>query len=73
MEQFDVKKIRLTMGLSQNQFALKIGIAQGSLAKIEGGTLKLDKYLDKIKAATSEWKEYKIRQLEKEIEFIKSL
>ena len=73
MEHFDVKKIRLIMGLSQNQFALKLGMAQGTLAKIEGGTLKLNKYVENIQAVTNEWKEYKVRQLEKEIEFIKSL
>lgn len=73
MENFDVKKIRLTMCLSQNKFAAKIGITQGTLAKIEAGTLRIDKYYEIIQEVTEGWKEYKIRQLEKEIEFIKSL
>jgi DNA-binding XRE family transcriptional regulator len=73
MTNFDVKKIRLTMLLSQNQFADKIGIAQGTLAKIEGNTLKLEKYESKIRVFVEQWKTEKIKSLTDEITFILSL
>lgn len=73
MTNFDVKKIRLTMLMSQSRFSKSIGIAQGTLAKIEGGTLKLDNYETKIRQFVDNWKTVKIKSLEDEISFIKSL
>jgi DNA-binding transcriptional regulator YiaG len=73
MTNFDVKKIRLTMLLSQNKFAAEIGISQGTLAKIEGKTLKLEKYESKIRTFVEQWKKEKIKSLNDEINFIQSL
>lgn len=73
MTNFDVKKIRLTMLLSQNKFAAEIGISQGTLAKIEGNTLKLEKYKTTIRTFVEQWKKEKIKSLNDEINFIQSL
>jgi DNA-binding XRE family transcriptional regulator len=76
---FDVKKIRLTMCLSQSQFAKEIGITQGTIAKIEMGTMFFhnkdlaSKYAEKIQQIFDSWKQQKIALLQQEIDFIKLL
>jgi len=71
--QFDVRKIRWQMDLSQVRFAEELGITQPTLCKIEKGDCAIEKYEDKIKKVFSSWKENKIKTLEQEIEYIKSL
>lgn len=73
MDYIDVKKYRILMCLSQNQFAKQIGITQGTLAKIEGNLIKSEKYHNKIKDVVINWKVKRILELNKQIDFINNL
>lgn len=73
MTNFDVKKIRLTMGLSQTQFASQVGISQGTLAKIESNLIHCAKYETQIRSMIDGWKKLRINSLQQEIDFLKSL
>lgn len=73
MTQFEVRKIRWQIGLSQVKFAKELGITQPTLCKIENGNGDIEKYEAKIQEAFASWKARKIKTLEQEIEYIKSL
>lgn len=73
MDGFDLKKIRLSMGLTQGQFAKQVQITQGAFAKLEAGRLSITKYDKQLRKFIDNWKKSKIDQLEKEIILIKSL
>ena len=72
-ENFKLKQIRLTMGLSQNKMAALIGITQGTLSKIEDNIRPIDKYSKKIQDVWNKWRDDKIKHLENEINYLKQL
>jgi DNA-binding XRE family transcriptional regulator len=66
--------IRCTaIAANENQFAKQLGIAQGTLAKIESNLLSAEKYSDKIKEILYYWKAKRVTELMKEIDFINNL
>lgn len=68
-----LKMFRQMLGISQNEFCCLIGIHQATLSTYEKGKpIKNIETMDKIVKVCSEWKENKIKALEKEIEFIKT-
>lgn len=73
MDHFDVKRIRLTMGLTQGQFSRKLVIAQSTIAKIESGALPVESYQERINELKEIWKTERIKVLEKEMEYVQSL
>lgn len=61
------------MGFKQTQLASKMGVSQSAVNKIESGMLSADNYEEKFIEIKDIWKASRIEELEKEIEYIKSL
>lgn len=73
MDYIDVKKYRIAMGLTQNSFAKQVGISQPTIAKIESNLIPAKKYTAKIMSIVNLWKNDRIVELNKEIEFVRNL
>lgn len=73
MDSVLVKRIRAEMGLTQRQFALKIGLkTQSPLSKIEDGFLNCSKYEYKIMEIFNQYREERIKYLSSQIDYLRS-
>ena len=72
MTNFEVKRYRTLMNLTQGAFAELLGIRQSALSKIESGIIPVGEHRDKISAVFAQWKSERIEGLKKEIEFIQT-
>jgi predicted transcriptional regulator len=72
MNGFQLKKIRLTMEISQSQLAKKLGVTQSVIAKIENGR-DIEKYASKIKSIFHDWRVNRCNMLQDEIDYLHSL
>ena len=73
MEHWKIEIYRSLMGLTQKQFALLIGVKQGTLSKLESGQMRLGQYEEVILDRFNQWKTRKIASLENQIAHIKSI
>ena len=67
-----IKQYRLLRVMSQNQLAKDLGITQPTIAKLEMGVLRIEKYQKQLDLSLKRWKEDKIKELRQEIEFIET-
>ncbi len=65
-----IKQFRVLRVISQNELAKEIGITQPTIAKLEMGVLKIEKYKKKLDTSLQNWKDYKLQELREEFEFI---